>query len=423
MLIEIILFMFLGILFGTFTGLIPGIHTNLISTIILSLSASAFFFLESIYLIALITSMAITHTFVSFIPSVFLGCPDTDTELSVLPGHEMLKRGQGQEAITLASYGGLLAIIILIIIAFPSSKIIPQVYSFLSKNLLLTENISISIMALFLILISTLLISLEKKKSLALLVFFLTGALGFGVLNLNLNEPLLPLLTGLFGASMLLMTIKTKTQIPKQNTENQKPALKEMTSPLANAFLGSFVASPLLSLLPGLGSGQAAIIGDTLSRKLGKSFEDKETTQKDFLVLLGATNTLVMGFSFVALYLVSRTRTGAAAAIEQIAGEITPPLFIMILIITVLSGTISFFITLNLSGHISKKINSINYTKISMITLTSLIMIIALVSGIKGIAVLAISTLTGIYCISLGVRRTNMMGCLLLPTIIFYLRI
>ncbi|MBU2616575.1 MAG: tripartite tricarboxylate transporter permease, partial [Nanoarchaeota archaeon] len=315
MLIEIILFMFLGILSGTITGLIPGIHTNLISTIILSISASAFFFLEPIYLIALITSMAITHTFVSFIPSVFLGCPDTDTELSVLPGHEMLKRGQGQEAITLASYGGLLAIIILVIIAFPSSKIIPPIYSFLSKNLPLTKNISISIMALFLILISTLLISLEKKKSLALLAFFLTGALGFSALNLNLNEPLLPLLTGLFGASMLLMTIQTKTQIPKQNTENQKPTLKEMKSPLANAFLGSFVASPLLSLLPGLGSGQAAIIGNTLSRKLVTSFKDKETTQKDFLVLLGATNTLVMGFSFVALYLVSRTRTGAAAAI------------------------------------------------------------------------------------------------------------
>ena len=31
--------------------------------------------------------MAITHTFVDFIPSVFLGCPDTDTELSI--GHKI----------------------------------------------------------------------------------------------------------------------------------------------------------------------------------------------------------------------------------------------------------------------------------------------------------------------------------------------
>jgi len=43
------------------------------------------------------------------------------------------------------------------------------------------------------------------------------------------------------------------------------------------------------------------------------------------------------------------------------------------------------------------------------------------VSGFLGLFVLAASTATGIYCISLGVKRTNMMGCLLLPVIILYL--
>ena len=47
--------------------------------------------------------------------------------------------------------------------------------------------------------------------------------------------------------------------------------------------------------------------------------------------------------------------------------------------------------------------------------------IIYLVSGFLGILVLIASTFTGIFCISLDVRRTNMMGCLLLPTIILYL--
>jgi TctA family transporter len=47
--------------------------------------------------------------------------------------------------------------------------------------------------------------------------------------------------------------------------------------------------------------------------------------------------------------------------------------------------------------------------------------VIFLASGFSGLFVLAISTLTGIYCIELKVRRTNMMGVLLLPTILFYL--
>ena len=68
-----------------------------------------------------IAALAITHTFVDFIPSIFLGCPDTDTELSVLPGHEMLKKGEGYEAIMRTAYGGLISIFLLIIIAFPLS--------------------------------------------------------------------------------------------------------------------------------------------------------------------------------------------------------------------------------------------------------------------------------------------------------------
>jgi putative membrane protein len=104
MLIEIILFLILGVVLGTFTGLTPGIHTNLIGIFIVSISGF-FLFVNPIYFIVIITSMAITHTFVDFIPSVFLGCPDTDTELSILPGHELLKEGLGYEAVYLTCYG------------------------------------------------------------------------------------------------------------------------------------------------------------------------------------------------------------------------------------------------------------------------------------------------------------------------------
>ena len=94
MLIEIILFIFLGIIFGTFTGLIPGIHINLVGVSLVALSASLLSPVNPIYLVVFIVSMAIIHTFIDFIPSIFLGCPDTDTELSVLPGHELLKKGR-----------------------------------------------------------------------------------------------------------------------------------------------------------------------------------------------------------------------------------------------------------------------------------------------------------------------------------------
>jgi len=398
MLIEILLFLFLGILFGICTGLVPGIHINLVGVFLISLAASFLSFLNPIYLGVFIVAMAITHTFVDFIPSIFLGCPDTDTELSILPGHNLLKKGQGYEAIMLTSYGSLAAIIVLIIIAWPSAFILEKSYDF----------IKILIPGL-LILISFYLISTERKMGQAFFAFLLTGLLGLTVLNLEkLNEPLLPLLTGLFGGSMLVISIRDKIQIPKQKITKPKPKLFK---PL----LGAIIASPLCSFLPGLGSGQAAIIGNSISKS------DEKSDKRGFLVLLGATNTLVMGFSFIALYAILRTRTGATVAVKELLGNLTPHTLILILFVILVSGIISFFLTKKLAGFFAQKIEKINYTKLSLVTILILAIIVVLVSGFFGLIVLAVSTLTGIYCISLGVRRTNMMGCLLLPVIILYL--
>ena len=395
MLLEIFVALLLGILAGTFTGLVPGIHMNLVGATLVALSASLLSSIPPLYLAIFIAAMAICHTFIDFIPSIFLGCPDTDTELSVLPGHEFLKKGLGYEAIILTAYGSLAAIFILILISVPSYFIVEKVYDFL-KNF----------MAYFLIGIFALLIFLKKQKLKALLVFALTGILGFLVLNSGVKEPLLPLLTGLFGASMLLISIKSKISIPKQKII--KPKLKkDFLSPI----FGALMASPLASLLPGLGSGQAAIIGNSISK----------TDRKGFLVLLGATNTLVMGFSFISLYLVSKTRTGAAVAINNILGSFSLQILILLLSVCLISGVISFFLTDFLAKFFSKKISNINYTKISIITLILLVLIVFIISTFSGLLILAISTFTGIYCISLGTRRTAMMGCLLIPTIIFYL--
>jgi putative membrane protein len=394
MLFQLLLAILVGIFAGTITGLIPGIHINLIGIFIVSLSVSFLYPIHPIYLMTFIIAMAIAHTFIDFIPSVFLGCPDTDTELSVLPGHELLKKGHGYQAIILTTYGSLAAIFILILIAFPSIILISKTY----------ETIK-TIIPFLLIFISLLLILLEKQKFPAIIVFSLTGLLGWSVLNFqNLNQPLLPLLTGLFGSSMLITSIKNKTQIPEQIIS--RPRTK-----IFKPLLGAIIASPLCSFLPGLGSGQAAIIGNTIFK----------TDQKGFLILLGATNTLVMGFSFISLYIISKTRTGAAVAIQEIIKTLTYKNLILILIIILITGIISFFLTIFLAKFFSQKLTKINYTIISSITLLILIIIVFLISGFFGILILIASTLTGIYCISLKVRRSNMMGCLLIPTIIYYL--
>ena len=294
----------------------------------------------------------------------------------------------------LAKYGSLAAIFLIVLIALPSIFLLPKIYSTIEKMI-----------PFILISISLFMIFSEKKKFSALLVFILCGILGFIVLNMqNLNQPLLPLLSGLFGASSLLISVKSKTEIPKQEITNPEG---KFYRPLFISFISSYICG----FLPGVGSGQAAAIGSSVSK----------TDVKDFLVMLGATNTLVMGFSFIALYAISKTRTGAAAAINDIIGQFSWKILALIFAIIAISGITSFFITKYLAEFFSKNINKINYTKLSLFTLAILFIIVSSISGIIGFFVFIISALTGIYCISLEVRRTNMMACLLLPTIILYL--
>ncbi|MDA3837277.1 MAG: tripartite tricarboxylate transporter permease [Nanoarchaeota archaeon] len=389
MLIEIFLALIIGIIFGTLSGLIPGIHINLIGVLLISLTASIY--LNPIYTIVFITAMAITHTFVDFIPSIFLGCPDTDTELSVLPGHELLKTKRGYEAIYLSNKGSVIAIFILVAILIPSLLLIPKIYPIIKP-----------LIPYLLILIVTIMILTEKRKLNALLVFFITGILGLALNTLEINQPLLPLLTGLFGASNIILSMKNKTIIPEQIITKSKLSIKR---PL----IGALIFAPICSFTPGVGSGQAAIIANTIIKN----------SRKQFLVLTGIINTLVMAFSFLSLYLINKTRTGAAATIQTIMPALQPSHLILILTTIIITTPIAHKITDNLAKKISRGFTKINYRLLSYTTLTILTLLTLTISGPKGIFVLTISTLTGIYSISLKTKRTNMMGCLILPTIIW----
>src|SRR3989344_250997 len=114
MIFEVIIALIIGVAFGTFTGLMPGIHINLIAVFLVS-SLASLSFVPLIVLVVFVVSMAITHTFLDFIPSVFLGAPEEDTFLSVLPGHQMLREGRAHEAVVLTLYGSITAILIILV--------------------------------------------------------------------------------------------------------------------------------------------------------------------------------------------------------------------------------------------------------------------------------------------------------------------
>ncbi|MEK6872655.1 MAG: tripartite tricarboxylate transporter permease [Nanoarchaeota archaeon] len=407
MILELIIAISLGILVGTLTGLTPGIHINLVAVMLLNFSFFLLNLTTPIILAIFIVSMAITHTFLDFIPSIFLGAPNEDSFLSILPGHQLLLKGKAYYAIVYTLYGGLAALVIILLFIPIFIYILPLIYHYFQK-----------IMWIILTLVSFLLIRSEpNKKILALIIFLVAGFLGIATLNLNIKEPLLPLLTGLFGASNLLISIRQNTKIPPQKIFPLKN-IRLPKSSIAKTFLASIISAPFTAFLPGLGTSEAAIIGQ---RAL--NIEDN----REFLFLLGAISTIVMGLSFITFYSIQKTRTGAAVAISRLLPEPTMNNLFLIILTIILSGLIAFQLAIYISKFASKNIHKIKYSKLSSIILIILLAIVFIFSDftLKGkiisLLVFFISTSLGIFTILSGVRRMHLMGCLLVPTILFYL--
>jgi len=134
MFIQILSASALGILSGIVTGLIPGIHINLIAVFVLA-NVYRFHSINSLAVASFIMAMSITHTFLDFIPSVFLGAPDDDTALALLPAHRMLAEGKGYEAVMTSVVGSLSGLIMIVLLAPLLLVAIPNLYEGLEKLL------------------------------------------------------------------------------------------------------------------------------------------------------------------------------------------------------------------------------------------------------------------------------------------------
>jgi putative membrane protein len=390
----------LGILAGIITGIFPGIHINLVAVILLG-SLASFPFLQYFPLITLvifIVSMSITHSFLDFIPSIYLGAPDEDSFLSVLPGHQLLKKGLGHQAVVLTLYGSLIALPIILIFIPVFLYVLPLIFS-----------ISKSIIPFILIFASLYLILREDKFLIPLTVFILAGFLGFLSLNLPIEQPLLPLLTGLFGLSSLFVSLKNKTTIPKQIVS----PLKKIKLPknFIKTSIAALISAPLCSFLPGIGSGHAAVIGSEITKQDNKSF----------LFLVGAINTIVIALSFITLYSIGKSRSGVAAAVKSLITALSLTDLAIIISTIFISGVLAFFIGIKISKLSSSYLNKINYRFLSIAVILILLAVNLYFTNLLGFLILITASALGVFTILSGSKRINLMGSLLIPTIIFYL--
>ena len=243
----------------------------------------------------------------------------------------------------------------------------------------------------------------------ALVIFILSGIFGILTFNVpNIKEVLLPMLSGLFGLSTILLSLKDKVKVPKQNINQDK--IKDLK--LHKSISIGLIASLLVGFLPGLGSAQGAAIATSVSKK---------NSNKTLLVILGSIDTIIMVMSIIAFYSIERARSGAIVAITRFIPQFDLNTIILFMGVTLIGAGVSAIITLYLTRFIANKIYKLNYRKIGIIVSIFIILLVAIVSGPLGLFILLISTIIGTLPIFLGVSRSQLMGCLIIPVIIYLL--
>jgi putative membrane protein len=394
-LIELIFWISLGILIGSITGIVPGIHSNnLIALIFL------FSFFPALNISILILSAALMHSFADVIPSILFGAPEEATVFSVLAGHKFFLKGKGFQAIHLTLIGSMLAGITCFLIA-------PIFFLFLNKiEKILPELIPW-------ILISVILLMIFEKNNLNFikwnsLIIGLSGLLGIISLKMNTDFALLAGISGLFGASNAVYSLLNKPVIKKQKIEFSKINLIECIkwSSLSSVF-ACFTA-----LLPGLTAGQTSLIAGKINKM----------SKKNYLVFVGGINTATQLMSLIVLFAIGKARTGTALGIQSLI-ELNLIELIQLFLIALIVLGIAFILSEFLAVKAINLMNKINYSEINLGVILLLFFFSSFFAGLNGIILFFTATAIGVLCNSLGVKKSTLMGFLLIPTILIYLGI
>lgn len=395
---ELLITLLIGTLIGTITGIIPGIHANLAASAIAAYIA-LYNNLKNENIIILMLSMGVAHSIADNLPATFLGMPNAEKIMSALPAHRLLFKGNGLESITLSVTGALLGT------AF-SIALFPLIYAMFSFGY---EPIRFLIGPILLVIL-TILVMNEKNKFHALGILLLTGLFGIAVFRLDLKEPLLPMLSGLFGISTLLSGCREKMQIPKQKNNLLQIERDDWLKPtIISVIMGIFSA-----FLPGIGPSQVAALGSKMMKNI---------TEKGFIVLSCALSTINLVAGTVAFYAIGKSRNGIVASIQGLVENISGYEVLLMEAAMLAAAGIAAIITIIMAKNLLKVIPRINYFKLSICVIIFNLIIVLFISGPRGLLILLTATSIGLMTISKNISKQHMMGCILLPVILFFLGI
>jgi len=397
--IKNLFFVVFGVFTGSITGLIPGIHPNLL----IPFSMFLISYFGAFNYFSFLMGLVISHYFMNYIPSAFIGVPDSESAVSVVPMHKLTKDGKGYEAVILAGIGGFFGIIFSILIFGLIFSINLDLNSFY-------ENLKPFIPYILIILILCSIL-FSKNRFWTFFIILISGLFGIKVFYINpsFSHTLTTVFTGMFGVPLLFSNLQ-KSKIGNQFMSFPEFGFSEIKSAIFGT-IGGF----LRIFLPATGGAQ---VNYFLSKLI------KEEKIENFLVSQGAITLSNELFSILALLLIGTGRSAVAEAIKDLKIDYT---FLDIFGNVLVSAGLSLVLLSVISRYILKNVNNYDYGKISkylIVFCTSVVLILSINNYfIYHVVVYMMSVLIGILCVKKRVNMSNMMSVLIFPTILYFLKI
>ncbi len=138
-------------------------------------------------------------------------------------------------------------------------------------------------------------------------------------------------------------------------------------------------------------------------------------------------NTATALFTIVALFVILRARSGGAAALQTLSGDLVaawdpllnfPHALAWFLLASAVASIASFFLTRGFGGLFARLAGAFPYRKVMVGVLSFLLGITFLLAGVMGLAIALFATLIGLLPPLVGVRRVHLMGCLIVPLVL-----
>ncbi len=278
-----------------------------------------------------------------------------------------------------------------------------------------------------------------RSRSLALLLFLASGALGWVLLSYPIlrvsnwlpltlvaqdagTMALFPLFTGLFGLPPLILGRRSLTRLPPQR-QGEGPGLPRLRR--WRAITSGGLAGALVGWFPGLSGAVATTVAGLLSRADGGGRGEED--DREMVVAVAGANAATALLTLVALFTILRPRSGGAAAIQELsAGTILPwepmqaiPWALALFLVAAVVGTaLGLLYVLTLGRAFVALLQRLPYNRLVDITLVLLVALLLLFSGVMGLGVAAVAAALGSVPLLTGVRRVHLMGALILPVVL-----